>query len=209
MPKSTHTLSVTPSPFADLRALWATWRLIRRVRPDVVNASTPKAGLLGMVAAWMARVPVRVYVVRGFRFETATGWRRRLFRSLERLAAGCATHVVFNSASLLEVGRREGIVRGERGEVIGHGSGNGIDVERFADDALPDRDAARRELGVPLGDDVVVVGFVGRERDPERRDDRAGLVDDGHRERGVTEDSLFPLVECRHQRVTRSGYPRT
>ena len=77
-----------PSPFADLRALWATWRLIRRVRPDVVNASTPKAGLLGMLAAWLALVPVRVYVVRGCRFETSTGWRRCLFRGLERLAMG-------------------------------------------------------------------------------------------------------------------------
>ena len=65
-----------PSPIADLRALWATIRLIRRLRPNVVNASTPKAGLLGMLAARICRVKVRVYVVRGFRFETATGWRR-------------------------------------------------------------------------------------------------------------------------------------
>jgi hypothetical protein len=96
-----------PSPLADLRALWATIRLIRRLRPAIVNASTPKAGLLGMLAAWLCRVPVRVYVVRGFRFETATGWRRRLFRSLEWVAIRCANHVVFNSRSLMAVGERE------------------------------------------------------------------------------------------------------
>src|SRR6056297_3137583 len=129
-----------PSPLADLRALAATVRLIRRLRPTSVNASTPKAGLLGMLAAWLCRVPVRVYVVRGFRFETATGRRRRLFRSLERVAMRCANHVLFNSPSLMTVAEREGLIARGRGEVIGGGSGNGIDVARFADDVLPTRD---------------------------------------------------------------------
>ncbi len=149
-----------PSPVADLRALWATVGLIRRVRPTIVNASTPKAGLLGMLGAWVCRVPVRVYVVRGFRFETAVGWRRRLFRSLEWVAMRCANHVVFNSPSLLAVAERERLVPAGRGEVIGRGSGNGIDLARFADAALPTRPQARTELGVP--DDAIVVGFVGR-----------------------------------------------
>lgn len=149
-----------PSPFADLRALWATIRLIRRIRPTVVNASTPKAGLLGSLAAWLSRVPVRVYVVRGFRFETATGWRRRLLRSLERVAIRCANHVVFNSRSLMAVGEQERLIAPGRGEVIGGGSGNGIDVSRFAEEVLPSRAEARERFGLPAG--ATVVGFVGR-----------------------------------------------
>ncbi len=149
-----------PSPIADLRALWATIRLIRRVRPTIVNASTPKAGLLGMLAAWLCRVPVRVYVVRGFRFETTVGWRRRLFRSLEKIAMRCANHVVFNSPSLMDVAASEVLLPPGRGEVIGAGSGNGVDLERFSDEHLPTRDEARRQLGLPS--DVPVVGFVGR-----------------------------------------------
>ena len=149
-----------PSPLADLRALWATWRLVRRLRPDIVNASTPKAGLLGMLAARLGRVPVRVYVVRGFRFETAVGSRRRLFRGLERLAIRSATHVVFNSDSLRAVGEREGVIRPGAGEVIGGGSGNGIDIARFGSTVLPTRSEARQLLGVP--DEALVVGFVRR-----------------------------------------------
>jgi len=149
-----------PSPVADLRALWATIRLIRRLRPAIVNASTPKAGLLGMVAAWLCRVPVRVYVVRGFRFETAAGWRRRLFTSLEWVATRCANHVIFNSRSLMAVGERKGVIRPGRGEVIGGGSGNGIDVSRFTADRLPSRQEARARFGLP--EDATVIGFVGR-----------------------------------------------
>jgi glycosyltransferase involved in cell wall biosynthesis len=149
-----------PSPLADLRALWATIRLMRRMRPTIVNASTPKAGLLGMLAAWLCRVRVRVYVVRGFRFETATGWRRRLFRSLEWVAIHCANQVIFNSRSLMGVAENERLIDSGRGEVIGGGSGNGIDVSRFADDTLPTRRDARERFGLP--DDATVVGFVGR-----------------------------------------------
>jgi glycosyltransferase involved in cell wall biosynthesis len=149
-----------PSPIADLGALWTCVGVIRRLRPTIVNASTPKAGLIGMVAARLCRVPVRVYVVRGLRFETAVGWRRRLFRSLERVAMRCSNHVVFNSPSLMAVAEREGLLPAGSGEVIGGGSGNGVSIARFAGDVLPARRDARAELGLPA--DAIVVGYVGR-----------------------------------------------
>ncbi len=149
-----------PHVVADVRALVATARLIRRLRPDTVNASTPKAGLLGMLAARACRVPVRIYVIRGLRFETERGWRRRLLRGTERFAARCATTVVANSESLLAVAEREGVIDCGRGIVIGAGSGNGIDAARFADAVLPSPAAARTQLGLPV--DAAVVGFVGR-----------------------------------------------
>lgn len=147
-----------PSPLRDLRALFATVRLVRRLRPDCVNASTPKAGLLGMLAARLTRVPVRVHVVRGLRSETTSGPARAVLQTLERLTMHAAHHVVFNSASLLAEARRRSLVPGGRGIVLGHGSGNGVRLDRYS--VLPDRAAARAEFG--LGHDVTVVGFVGR-----------------------------------------------
>lgn len=147
-----------PSLWADLRALWSTIHLIHSVRPDVVNASTPKAGLLGMIAARICRVPKRVYVVRGLRFESLSGWRRTVFRWLERLSTTCANDVVYNSPSLRAVAEKERSVRRGRGKVLGAGSGNGIDVARFGD--LPTRAGARAALGLEAG--ATVIGFVGR-----------------------------------------------
>lgn len=147
-----------PRPLADLRALFATVALIRRLRPALVNASTPKAGLLGMLAAFVCRVPARVYVVRGLRFETATGWRRRLYRRLEALAIGCATLAVFNSPSLRAAAARERLLRRTDGRVLGAGSGNGVDLDFLA--GRPSRAAAREALGLPAG--ARVVGYVGR-----------------------------------------------
>jgi glycosyltransferase involved in cell wall biosynthesis len=147
-----------PSPAHDVRALISTVRVIRRVRPAVVNASTPKAGLIGMTAAWLCRVPRRVYVVRGLRFETTAGTTRRVLCLLERLATAFATDVVFNSRSLLDAAERSGAVRAGRGRVLAGGSGNGIDPRPFTQ--LPERSAAKASFGLDPGRPVV--GFVGR-----------------------------------------------
>lgn len=147
----------------DVRALAEWIRLLRRLRPDVVNAGTPKASLLGIVASWLTRVPTRVYVMRGLRVEGARTWRERaLLWSAERLTVGLATDVVCVSESL----RHEAAARhllGRRGAavVLGKGSSNGVDPDRW-DPALAavDRDAVRREWDVCP--DEVVIGYVGR-----------------------------------------------
>ena len=151
-------LTRSPHPLRDALALVDLLRLIRRVRPDLVNVSTPKAGLLGGLAAWLSRVRVRVYVVRGLRFEIVTGWPGRVLRLFESLAMRASTHVVFNSRSLRRLTESEGLIAAGRGIVIASGSGNGVDVSRFID--LPDGPDVRSRLGIPA--DAGVVGFVGR-----------------------------------------------
>jgi glycosyltransferase involved in cell wall biosynthesis len=140
--------------------LVATVALIRRVRPDIVNVSTPKAALIGMLAAWMCRVPVRVYTVRGFRFETMTGRRRRLYVRLEKMIMSLAHQVLFNSTSLRDVAESTSLIAGGRGVVLGSGSGNGIDLNRFTTSALLDRASARSAIDVSTN--ARVIGFVGR-----------------------------------------------
>lgn len=147
-----------PSVTKDVRALLATVRLVRRVRPEISNASTPKASVLGMIAARLCRVPVRVLVIRGFRFETTTGFRRRYLKMLDRIAVRCATNVVFNSSSLRVFAIEQGVIDNGRGEILGRGSGNGVDVT--AAEAAPSRDEARQEFGLKPSD--LVIGFVGR-----------------------------------------------
>src|SRR2546422_3713486 len=51
--------------------------LLRRIAPDIAQVSTPKAALLGAIAASAARVPVRVFLARGSLTEGASGLKRR------------------------------------------------------------------------------------------------------------------------------------
>lgn len=150
-----------PAPFADLRSLVAWIRLLRRVRPDVVSTGTPKAGLLGMLAARLTRVPSRVYLLRGLRLETATGLGRRILTLLERLSISSAQVTIAVSRSLAARAVELRLGRPERFVVLGDGSSNGVDVEaieRLSQDA-GERSALRAQLGL---DDRPVVGFVGR-----------------------------------------------
>lgn len=147
-----------PSIFRDLRALLAVIRLIRKVRPHIVNASTPKAGFLGTLGAWCCRVPHRIYVVRGLRYEGFNGIKRTALKFLERLVMKLAHTVIFNSGSLLKVARLDHLLSIDRGEVLGAGSSNGIAEHRFL--GRPDSRQARTALGLPASSQVI--GYVGR-----------------------------------------------
>lgn len=146
-----------PHPRRDLVSLWRLVRLMRRIRPDVVHAHTPKAGLLGMAAALLAGVPTRLYTVHGLPLLTRTGWRRRMLVAAERASAALATQTYSVSESVRALLAELGICRDAR--VLGHGSCGGVDIERFR--PLPEKRAAGRErCGLPSG--AIVVTFVGR-----------------------------------------------
>ena len=147
-------------PVRDLRAVLALRRLMAEWRPDIVNAGTPKAGLLGMLAAKAASVPVRVYTLRGLRLETTTGVTRTLLRTTEQIASACAHEVWAVSPSLAERYAALGLARTEKVRVLGAGASNGVVVERFA--APKAAAAAALRVRVGLDEGVPVVGFVGR-----------------------------------------------
>lgn len=150
------------SPLRDLLALGRLLALIARLRPHVVNAGTPKAGLLGMLAAKLGRVPARVYILRGLRLETTEGRVRRLLAATERLASACAQVVCCNSESLRQRYVELGLGSREKTRVLAGGSGNGVRYGDFA--RTPERlaEAARLRASLALPEGAKVIGFVGR-----------------------------------------------
>lgn len=141
---------------SDLVSLFRLWRVLRRMKPDLVEFSTPKAGLLGTVAARLCGVPVRIYLLRGLKLETASGIKRRVLLAAERLASACAHAVVCNSESLRAQALALGIAPAAKLRVLGGGSSRGVDTERFSPGVSP----VRSQLGIPPN--ALVVGFVGR-----------------------------------------------
>lgn len=159
-----HRLSMerTPNPVADMRSLWAWYRLLRTIRPGAVVVGTPKAGLLGSVAARLTRVPVRVYELHGLRLESAQGLQRRILRLLEKLACRAATRVVAVGRSLLDRALAEGLAPEPKIQVIGGGSPNGVDVEHFGRAVSNTVAQAATRKALNLAPQSPVVTFVGR-----------------------------------------------
>ena len=150
------------TPMQDWRSLRQLTAVLQDLQPDIVNAGTPKAGLLGMLAATWARVPVRIYTLRGLRMETATGAKRLLLTSTERVAARCAHKVVCVSPSLRDAFVQHRLGAGHKAVVLGGGSSNGVDADRFASTPTRYAEAShiRRLMDIPT--EAQVLGFVGR-----------------------------------------------
>lgn len=160
----THSVSMSRgiSPFRDIVSLIRLIVIIRGLRPDIVHSHTPKAGLLGMIASFVCRVPVRIYHLHGFRGETATGVKRAILILCDRLACHLATRVLCVSPSLQELIVRQGICRPEKMVVLGLGSANGVDAAwQFNPDRVQSsRSQVRMQLGI--AESARVIGFVGR-----------------------------------------------
>lgn len=151
------------TPWRDLLAIMRLWRRLRKLRPQIVHAHTPKAGVLGMIAAWLARVPVRIYHMHGLPLATAAGWKRRLLRWSEKISCRLAHQVLCVSQSLRAAALQERLCPLDKIRVLGAGSINGVDADavfnpaRFAE---KDRERVRQRWGIRR--DELVVGFVGR-----------------------------------------------
>jgi glycosyltransferase involved in cell wall biosynthesis len=152
------------SPLEDVVAIFHLYQLFKKLKPTIVHASFPKGGLLGVIAARWAGVPVVIYGMRGLRFETSIGWKRALLFITEKIACSWADVVIANSfgnkqrALLLRL-----VKKSEKIRVLGNGSSNGVDaLGRFNPQKLPSsvREELRQQYQVAADD--CVIGFVGR-----------------------------------------------
>ncbi len=151
------------TPLRDLVALFKLWKLFRTLRPHIVHAHTPKGGLLGMLAARLAGVPVRIYHMHGLPFMTATGLTRRILMATETVSCRMALQVLCVSQSVRSMAVDLQLSPPEKIQVLLQGSCNGIDAEtEFNPDRFNTsvRGNVRHRYGIPP--DATVIGFVGR-----------------------------------------------
>lgn len=150
------------SIFKDLKAVFSTIKYIKRINATIVTGHTPKGGLIAMLAAWLCRVPVRIYLRHGLVYETSTGMKRLLLIFIDRLASKLSTKIVCVSPSVAKRSIEDRLNSPEKQVVLANGTCNGIDVERFCSDRV-DRvrvDEMKNNLGIEKGD--FIIGFTGR-----------------------------------------------
>ena len=148
-----------PSPWKDTLVLFHLFSLFRRERFDIVHTHMPKTGLLGMLAAWMAGVPIRINTFHGEVWVTRSGWRRAMLKLFDRLTGSLATDILAVSFSQKIFLESEGVLPLGKATVIGAGSICGVDAGRFHPDGAMSN-SVRHELGITR--DATVILFVGR-----------------------------------------------
>lgn len=152
----------TFSPFKDLKSLWSLYRLCRKEKPFIVHSHTPKAGIVGMLGAKLAGVPIRLHTVAGMPLMVTSGAKRWVLDIVEKITYGCATKVYPNSEGLYDF-----IVKGRYAPkrklgMIAKGSSNGIDTGFFAPNQVTEYQVNQLKKDLAIQPDDFVFVFVGR-----------------------------------------------
>src|SRR5690554_1415472 len=187
-------MSRTISPLKDLKSLWNFYRLCMREKPLIVHSHTPKAGIVGMLGAKLAGVPIRLHTVAGLPLMEATGIKRKVLDFVEKLTYSSATKVYPNSKGLYDFILENNYTTKNKLKVIGNGSSNGIDTSLFSPDGITEeaKNTLRTKLNLSADDFVFV--FVGR------------LVGD----KGINElvSAFKRISESANQRISESANQR-
>ncbi|MCP3940412.1 MAG: glycosyltransferase family 4 protein [Desulfobacteraceae bacterium] len=155
-------------PAKDLKALFKLFLFFRKNRFYAVHSITPKAGLLCMIAGFLARIPIRIHTFTGQVWVTRKGIVRRLLKNIDRFFASFATHVYTDSPSQLDFLVENKVISFDKIKVLGDGSISGVDLKRFQPDFL-----CRQQIRDSFGftEECVVILFLGR-MNPDK-----GIVD--------------------------------
>lgn len=148
------------SPFCDVASIWSAWRHFRRTKPLIVHAHTPKGGMVGMIAAFLANVKIRVYHIHGLPHLTAQGLQRKLLMLSERVTCLLAQQVYFVSPSIRRIAIESGLCAPDKAKVLCQGSINGVDAAMRFNPLNYCRATILDSLQLPA--DASVIGFVGR-----------------------------------------------
>jgi glycosyltransferase involved in cell wall biosynthesis len=150
------------SPFQDLISLWKLYQLFKKEKPLIIHSITPKSGLLTMLAGFFASVPIRIHTVTGLPLMEATGLKRSILNTVEKITYSCATKIYPNSKGLYDFILKERFAKASQLKLLANGSTNGIDIQHFnpSQISLESKTELKKALGIKETDFVFV--FVGR-----------------------------------------------
>ena len=149
------------SPVQDLKSLWQLYRYFKKEKPDIVHSITPKAGLLSMMAAKMAGVPVRMHTFTGLIFPHRTGNLQKLLIAMDRLLCASATNI-YPEGNGVKADLIKFKITKKPLKVLANGNVNGIDPEYFNVQAVTEAEKADLRSQYGISEDDLVFVFVGR-----------------------------------------------
>lgn len=149
------------SPIKDIISLFNLYKVLKKEKTIIVHSITPKAGLLSMLAAKMARVPIRIHTFTGLIFPTRKGFMQKLLINMDRLLCWAATNVYPEGEGVKRDLIRYKITKKPL-KVLANGNVNGIDTSFFSPDQIANEQQVKlkEELNISASDFVFV--FVGR-----------------------------------------------
>lgn len=148
-------------PLKDLKSLIKLYLVFKKEQPHIVHSLTPKAGLLSMIAAYFAKVPIRMHTFTGLIFPSKTGGYQKLLIAMDKLLCACATHV-YPEGNGVKMDLLKYSITSKPLRVIGNGNINGVDMDFFDPKAYPNHEKGSIRAKFGLNEEDFIFLFVGR-----------------------------------------------
>lgn len=149
------------SPIKDLISIFKMTVQLRELKPTIIHSITPKAGLVSMISAKLAGVPIRIHTFTGLIFPTATGLKKIILKNVDRVICYCATDIIPEGNGVRK-DLIENKITNKELQIIGNGNVNGIDLEYFSKDVELCRQANKIRQSLLIKDSNFVFSFIGR-----------------------------------------------
>lgn len=148
------------NPSQDLQTLKQLVTLIKQEKFDVVHTHSSKAGILGRIAAKIAKVPVIVHTIHGFAFnDLMPMWQQQMYINLERIMRPFTDFFITVSELNRQQAAQLGILSLENSKTIY----SGIDFAKL--DQPTNAEETKQNLNIPP--DTKIILMVGR-LDPQK-----------------------------------------
>ncbi len=142
-------------PIKNLTAMLKAYKHIRKGRFDIVHTHSSVAGIIGRIAARLAKTPVIIHTVHGWGIRPdLPKWKLKIYILLERICARFTHKLITVSERDIRKGLKNSIGKKSQYTVIR----SGIDISRFSKNI--NKEKKKKELGIDPKKPVV--GMVGR-----------------------------------------------
>ena len=146
------------TPLKDIKLLWQLVGIFRKYNFDIVQYSTPKAALLGAIASFYTRVPIRIYLLWGLYYEGQHGVKRAILKFFEKVICFFSTRILPDSREMISYIQQQGVTKGAKCGMIYNGSACAIDTEEFEPVKWSQSgEQLKSKLGIPK--DGIVIGL--------------------------------------------------
>jgi len=149
------------NPFVDFICIIKLFFLFRKIKPSIVHSHTPKAGFVAMLAAYFARVPIRLHTIAGLPWSIERGFKKKVLKLVEKLTVFASSKVFVNSKNLLFYLKSENI-KGSKINLLGSGTSNGIDTNYFSNSIEVKQNVEHLLIDNHINPNSFVWLFVGR-----------------------------------------------
>jgi glycosyltransferase involved in cell wall biosynthesis len=146
----------------DVRAVLKAIKIIKDIQPDIINASTAKAGLIFMIAAQFVSKVYPIFTLRGLRSDTLTGLKKQIVKFTEYISCRLAKKVIVIAPSLREHAVDIKVLSRNKSVVLGFGSSNGVNLNKFTKTEQTSSEALQYRKNLEIENDALVFGYLGR-----------------------------------------------